>query len=65
MNELWITRCMITQFYYVDVLKWEMISGLHLVAILMNVFLKYYPSLEIVTKNISAMLLIEEEKKPQ
>ena len=36
MNELWITRRMITRFHYVDVLKHEKISGLRLVAILMN-----------------------------
>lgn len=39
MNELWTTRGMINQFYYVDVLKQEMVSGLHLVAILMNLFI--------------------------
>ena len=68
MHELWITRCMIRQFYYFDVLKQEMISGLHLVAFLMNLFIGYYPSWGIVTtfpKCINAMLLREEENKPQ
>ena len=63
MNELWITRCMIKQFYYVDVLEQEMISILQLLAILMNLFIGYYPSWGIVTtfpKCINVMLLREK-----
>jgi len=45
-----------------------MISGLHLIATLMNLFIGYYPSWGIVTtfpKSLNFMHLREDEKKPQ